>query len=83
MILPYYSCIPEEVIERKKHEGEFHVPKGYHWDGEMRLGTQKTHVFSGPPRRAGPPDRLQAPKAHACSMKYIPCRQEFRKAVPF
>jgi len=47
VLLPYYTCIPEDVIENKRHECEFLVPKGYHWDGEMRLGTQKTHVYSG------------------------------------
>lgn len=47
VILPYYTCIPDSVIENKKHECEFTVPKGYHWDGEMRLGNQITHVYSG------------------------------------
>jgi len=47
VILPYYTCIPEEVIQNKKHEAEFSVPKYYHWDGEMRLGHQVTHVYSG------------------------------------
>ena len=58
VMLPYYTCIPDEVIQNKRHECEFLVPKGYHWDGEMRLGTQKTHVYSGippPPPPGAPP----------------------------
>lgn len=35
--MPYYECIPADKIEGLQLEREFDVPRGYRWDGEMRV----------------------------------------------
>ncbi|PNW71709.1 hypothetical protein CHLRE_16g665800v5 [Chlamydomonas reinhardtii] len=47
VMLPFYECLPKDQIEGLKHECDIEVPKGYRWDGEIRVGPLKTSVFWG------------------------------------
>ncbi|EFJ39907.1 hypothetical protein VOLCADRAFT_108446 [Volvox carteri f. nagariensis] len=47
VMLPFYECLPEEEIKGLKHEMDVEVPKGYRWDGEMRVGPLRTSVYWG------------------------------------
>lgn len=38
VMLPFYESLPVEQIADLKHECDVEVPKGYRWDGEMRVG---------------------------------------------
>lgn len=38
VMLPFYECLPKDQIEGLKHECDIEVPKGYRWDGEIRVG---------------------------------------------
>ena len=45
VIMPFYECLPKDQIEGLKHESDFDCPKGFRWDGEMKLGSLRTSVF--------------------------------------
>ena len=45
--LPYYECLPNEQIQYLEEETTFDCPKGYNWDGQLMMGTLKTHVWKG------------------------------------
>ncbi|GIM11576.1 hypothetical protein Vretimale_15059 [Volvox reticuliferus] len=47
VMLPFYESLPVDQIEDLKHELDVEVPKGYRWDGEMRVGSLRTSVFWG------------------------------------
>ncbi len=51
-------CVSSQ-IDGLKHEMDIEVPKGYQWDGEMRVGVLRTSVFWG--RVAGVPVYLIRP----------------------
>ena len=38
VIMPFYESLPVERIEGLKHEMDLEVPKGFRWDGEMKIG---------------------------------------------
>ncbi len=38
VIMPFYESLPKDKIEGLKHEMDIDVPKGYRFDGEMRIG---------------------------------------------
>ncbi|GLC45319.1 hypothetical protein PLESTB_000309300 [Pleodorina starrii] len=61
VMLPFYECLPTDQIEGLKHEADVEVPKGYRWDGEMRVGSLRTSVFWG--RVQGCPVFLLRPAA--------------------
>jgi len=47
VILPYYSCLPDNQIQDLKHVQDFSVPKGTNWDGETRVVGLRTSCYSG------------------------------------
>lgn len=59
VIMPFYESLDQKQIDGLKHEMDIDVPKGYLWDGEMRVGSLRTSVFSG--RVAGVPVHLIRP----------------------
>ncbi|KAL6751578.1 soluble starch synthase [Haematococcus lacustris] len=59
VIMPFYESLDQKQIEGLKHEMDIDVPKGYVWDGEMRVGALRTSVFQG--RVAGVPVYLLRP----------------------
>ncbi len=38
VMMPFYESLPKDQIEGLKHEMDIDVPKGFRWDGELRLG---------------------------------------------
>ncbi|KAJ9511770.1 hypothetical protein QJQ45_022625 [Haematococcus lacustris] len=59
VIMPFYESLDQKQIEGLKHEMDIDVPKGYVWDGEMRVGALRTSVLQG--RVAGVPVYLLRP----------------------
>mmetsp|Transcript_9372 Transcript_9372/g.23219 ORF Transcript_9372/g.23219 Transcript_9372/m.23219 type:complete len:657 (-) Transcript_9372:563-2533(-) len=59
VIMPFYESLDQKQIEGLKHEMDIDVPKGYVWDGEMRVGSLRTSVFWG--RVGGVPVYLLRP----------------------
>ncbi|KAF5835110.1 soluble starch synthase [Dunaliella salina] len=47
VIMPFYESLDNDQIEGLKHELDFEVPKGFIWDGEMRVCMLRTTMFSG------------------------------------
>ena len=46
IILPFYECIDEDLLEDFKFEFDCDCPKGYEWDGSFQVGSLKTQVFT-------------------------------------
>jgi len=46
IILPFYECIDEGLLDDFKFEFEYDVPRGYEWDGQFQVGSLKTQVYT-------------------------------------
>ena len=55
VIMPFYESLPVERIEGLKHEMDIDVPKGYRWDGEMKIGEiRRCHINMAQPKALPP-----------------------------
>ena len=46
IILPFYECIDESLLDDFKFEFVYDCPKGHHWDGQFQVGSLKTQVYT-------------------------------------
>ena len=46
IILPFYECINEDLLQDLTFEFEYDCPKGREWDGQFQVGGLKTQVFT-------------------------------------
>jgi starch synthase len=46
IILPFYQCINEDLLQDLKFEFEYDCPKGREWDGQFQVSSLKTLVYT-------------------------------------